>query len=245
MRRDGIPYVKNGVYNPPFPAVPLEDMTLEEIEKKYLKMCAKSQGDPAVCSKCKTPCREGKRAIQLLANEIYNDPHIPLYGGKTLIEKAREENMLRRKKMEEENKKKETKKMENKTIEIENWYEKAMASDDPKKWVAENFNLSGVKAAKKLYQYRYNHKLTAAKGTPLLPVKASECEVVEKDVKIIKETVDVNPIEAKIEALMKLQEKHKNIMIEMQAQYEKAKANYEEIKKKVDTLCNAMDIMNE
>ena len=31
MRRDGIPYVSNGVYNPPYPAVPLQDMTLEEI----------------------------------------------------------------------------------------------------------------------------------------------------------------------------------------------------------------------
>ena len=96
MRRDGIPYVSNGVYNPPFPATPLQDMTLEEIKKKYLKMCAKAQGDPAVCSKCSAPCAEGKRAIQLLANQVYNDPPIPLYGGKTLIEKAREENMLRR-----------------------------------------------------------------------------------------------------------------------------------------------------
>ena len=107
MRRDGIPYVSNGVYNPPFPVVPLQDMTLEEIKKKYLKMCAKANGNPAVCSKCKTPCPEGKRAIQLIANEVYNDPPVPLYGGKTLIEKAKEENMLRRQKMEEEKKKEE------------------------------------------------------------------------------------------------------------------------------------------
>ena len=229
MRRDGIPYVSNGVYNPPFPAVPLQDMTLEEIKKKYLKMCAKSYGDVSVCSQCPTPCPEGKRAIQLVSNQVYDDPPIPLYGGKTLIEKAREENMLRRQQKELKPKMSKDNRMY-----IDDWYEKAEASGDPVKWVMDNYNISKTKAKSKIYAWRYRHQE---------PKEVKE-EVKEEPKVIKEEPKEPNSIEAKIDVLMKLQEKHKKIMQEYLEQYEKAKQNYEEISKKIDILCNAMDILD-
>ena len=103
MRKYDVAYVPNGPVNY-YPVKDLETMTLEEIVKKYIKTCGKANGSVAICSQCKSPCREGKRAIQLLANKVYDDPPIPLYGGKTLIERAREENMKRREEMNKENK---------------------------------------------------------------------------------------------------------------------------------------------
>ena len=41
MRTFDIPYVKNG-YVPPVTSVPLEEMTLQDITKKYLRSCHKS-----------------------------------------------------------------------------------------------------------------------------------------------------------------------------------------------------------
>ena len=95
MRKYDIPHVANPRINY-YPVKELGEMTLEEIVKKYIKTCGKADGNVAVCSKCKTPCEHGKRAIQLLANKIYDNPPIPLYGGKTMIERAKEENMKRR-----------------------------------------------------------------------------------------------------------------------------------------------------
>ena len=223
MERDRIPYVTKSIYTPPYPVVPLQDMTLEEIKKKYLSNCGKANGNPAVCSKCSSPCAEGKRAIQLLSNQVYNDPPIPLYGGKTLIEKAREENMARRQKMQEQS---EIKRTKDNRIYIIGWYEKAVASGDAVKWVMETYNMSKDKAKAKIAKWRSMHK-----------------EEVKKDIK--EESVPANAVEEKLESLMKLQEKHKKIMQEYQEQYEKAKQNYEAISKKIDILCNAMDIMNE
>ena len=248
MRRDGIPYVKNPrSYYPP---IDINKMSYEEIVQKYIKTCGKANGEISVCSKCPTPCPEGRRAIQMLANEVYSDPPIPLYGGKTLIERAKEENMLRRQKLEEEQKAKEEQKMEetkkskdNRQY-IDNWYEKAVASGDPVKWVMEQYGMTKAKAKHKIYSWKYRHQI----DEPAKHAKVKEEPVpvvkVEQPV-IIKETAETDSIEAKIDSLMKLQEKHKNIMLEMQQQYEKAKAKYEEISKKVDILCNAMDIMNE
>ena len=94
MRKDGIPYVQNprGFY----PPIDMNKLSLSELKQKFIKNCGKANGDVSVCSRCKTPCAEGKRAIQLVANQVYNDPPVPLYGGKTLIERAKEENMQRR-----------------------------------------------------------------------------------------------------------------------------------------------------
>jgi len=254
MRRDGIPYVSNGVYNPPYPAVPLQDMTLDEIKKKYLSICAKANGDPSICSKCTAPCPEGKRAIQLLANQVYNDPPIPLYGGKTLIEKAREENMLRRQRLEEE-KKKDEKNVPKEKQYVDNWYEDSLASGDQLAWVMEKFNMTKTQAKKKIYSYRYRNGLSNkeyfTKGQGRAKPVIQDSEVVKEE---IKQTVEEKPeyrpsdtdtIEGKIDKLMKQQSEYKRIMDDHYKEYLQAKEIYESFSKKIDVLCSAMDIMNE
>ena len=72
MRKYDVAYVPNGPVNY-YPVKDLETMTLEEIVKKYIKTCGKANGSVAICSQCKSPCREGKRAIQLLANKVYDE----------------------------------------------------------------------------------------------------------------------------------------------------------------------------
>ena len=243
MRRDGIPYVANGVYNPPFPAVPLQDLTLEEIKKKYLKMCAKSNGDPSVCSKCANPCAEGKRAIQLIANTVYNDPPVPLYGGKTLIERAKEENMRRR---EEEAKKNmpavstQPKKSKNGRMFMEGWYEKAMESDDPVAWVVNTFSISRTKAKAKIYQWKIRHA-TPPEETTVQEVEPPKPSVVPEQ----KTETKNSEIESKLEKLMKLQEDQKKAMDEYLKLYKEAEKEYNKIKEQTDILCRAMDIMND
>ena len=251
MRRDGIPYVSNGVYNPPYPAVPLQDMTLEEIKKKYLSMCAKANGNPAVCSKCSAPCAEGKRAIQLLANQVYNDPPIPLYGGKTLIEKAREENMLRRQKLEQE---KEEKKVAKERQYEEDWWEDSLQAEDQTEWIMQKFNMTKTQAKKKIYSYRYRHGLTDKtyktkfRNKPIEEVKEVVAPAVE-----VQETIIAQPkpeafgtdIEAKIDSLMRKQAEYKQVMDEYYKEYLVAKEEYDNFSKKIDVLCSAMDIMNE
>lgn len=250
MRTYDIAYVSNGVNNY-YPAKPLQDMTLEEIRKKYIKTCAKANGEVSVCSKCSTPCPEGKRAIQLIANEVYNDPPIPLYGGKTLIERAKEENEKRRAELEEAGKalaeaQKAIKEKEEKNdviekrvlsnrIYIDNWYEKAVASGDPIKWVMKAYNISELKAKQKLWDRRYRMKKEG---------KEIPEEIKEEKKEEVKEPVDSN-LESKLEALMKKQEEYKKQMDNYMKLYNQAKDKYGELKKKADILCNAMDILNE
>lgn len=257
MRKDGIPYVSNGAYNP-FPAIPLQDMTLEDIKKKYLSMCAKAKGDPSICSKCTAPCPEGKRAIQLLANQVYNDPPIPLYGGKTLIEKAREENMLRKQRLEEEKKNEEQKMTEpkrKKRQQVDGWYEESLKADNQCKWVMEKFGMTKTQAMKKIYSYRYRNGLS---NKEYLTNKFSQTNHVIEDPDKVKEEIkatvedkpeyrpsDADSIEGKIDKLMKQQSEYKRIMDDHYKEYLQAKEVYESFSKKIDVLCNAMDIMNE
>ena len=153
MRRDGIPYVQNPKnYYPP---IDINNLTLDELKQKFIKTCGKANGDLSVCSRCKTPCNEGKRAIQLLANNIYDDPKIPLFAGKTLIECAKEENMRKRaekEKIEAEKAKAEqeikAEKKKRKYIKIENWYEESLASGDQVQWVCDAYGISKTQAKK-------------------------------------------------------------------------------------------------
>ena len=252
MRKDGIPYVANPASHP-FPSKDLEDMTLEEIVKKHIKTCGKANGSVAICSQCKSPCREGKRAIQLLANKVYDDPPIPLYGGKTLIERAREENMKRRERMEGTNMSALAKALEdakNKALEKDKpkeekqkrghivwdgWWETSLASGDQVKWIMENMKLSKTQAKKKIYQYKWYHGMTgSAEKKEEVPV----VKVVEKEV------IDTN-IESKLDTLLKQQEEVKKEMEKYQRLLDEARVRYDAIKKKADILCSAMDILND
>jgi len=255
MRKYDIPYVPNAPAHL-YPAKPLEEMTLEEIVKKHIKTCGKANGNLAVCSQCKSPCREGKRAIQLLANKVYNDPPVPLYGGKTLIERAREENMKRRENMEKDNnvsslakaleeahrseEKKDEKKNRN-YIKWDGWWETSLESGDQVKWVMENMKLSKTQAKKKIYQYKWAHGMTGnteEKEEPVTPV-VEEPKVEESVVQMD------TTIESKLEKLMAKQEEQRKKMDEYMALYQKAKEEYERIKQKTDILASAMDILND
>ena len=267
MRRDNIPYVPNVPMNI-YPAKSLEEMTLDEIIQKHLKTCGKSNGKVDVCSRCKTPCREGKRAIQLLANQVYNDPPIPLYGGKTLIERAREENMRRRglfpepeptkpeekdTKMAEENKVEEKKVEEKKKkyTKWDGWWETSLESGDQVKWLLDNMGLTKAKAKKKIYQYRYLHGMT---GSPVEEKKdETPTPIVNTTMKAFEEKLDAEPkkeerktdtIEGKLESLLKKQEEHKKMMDKYMDLYRQEKEEYDRIKQKTDILCSAIDILD-
>ena len=222
MRTYDIAHVKQGTVVG-YPPKPLQDMTLEEIKKKYI--CAKANGDISVCSKCLTPCDYGKRAIQLAANEVYSDPPVPLYGGMTLIERARQENMLRRQQKEKKEENKEMKKSKDNRIYIENWYEKAQASGDPIKWIMEQYNIDRTKAMAKVCQWRNRHKTEEPKKV-LLAEKPKEIPA------------GFESVETKIDSLMKQQDEYKQIILK----YQKL---YDEVSSKIDVLCRAMDIVNE
>jgi len=260
MRKYDVAYVPNGPKSY-YPTKELEEMTLEEIVHKHIKTCGKANGNVSVCSQCKSPCKEGKRAIQLLANKVYNDPPIPLYGGKTLIERAREENMKRREKVDN-NMAALAKALEDAKQEAlakdageqpkkkkaynawEGWYETSLASGDQTKWLMDNMHLSKTQAKKKIYQYRYLHGLTkeTAKKEEVQPV--AEARPVEKEVENVP-LVQENKLESKVEVLMKMQDDLKKEMDKYMKLYEEAKTKYEVIKKKTDTLFSAMDILNE
>ena len=266
MRKSDIAYVPNGPLHY-YPVKALEEMTFEEIVKKYLRTCAKANGKVEICSQCKSPCKEGKRAIQLLANQVYNDPPIPLYGGKTLIERAREENMKRRAeeavpvtksnigvltealekaknealRVENPVQKEKTEKKNRRYVKIEGWWESSIESGDQVKWVMENMKMTKTQAKKRIYQYKYAHGLTAT-----AEVKTVETPAEVKDVKPVEEVKPIDAgIESKLEKLMHQQDECKKEIEKYQKLLDEAKLKYDEVKKKTDILCSAMDILND
>ena len=251
MRKDGIPYVPNpkGYY----PPIDINKLTLDELKQKYLKNCGKSNGNLSNCSKCKNPCAEGKRAMQLLANEVYNNPPVPLYGGKTLIERAKEENAKRRAeeaekeanvlKAEKENPKK------RKYQKMDDWWEKSLEAEDQVEWIVDKFGISKTQAKKKIYSYRYTHGLTGTaekEGPTVKTVKEEKTEVkeeVKEDIvektRITKNGNDIvfMTMESKIDELMKLQADYKQKVDEYQKKYQ-------EVSDQIDVLCKAMDVFD-
>ena len=100
------------------------------------------------CSRCGNPCIYGKRAIEILSG---NNSDVPLCDGKKIKEKAKEENMLRRKEQADKKVSKDNRAY------INDWYNKAMASEDPVKWVMDAYNIDKTKAKAKLYQWKRRH----------------------------------------------------------------------------------------
>lgn len=221
MRTYDIAYVPHGTVVG-YPPKPLKDLTLDEIKKKHLSACAKSNGSIDKCRTCQQ-CEYGKRAIQLTVEKTYTDDGIPLYDGMTLVEKAKQENMLRRKEKEQMDKKFSK---DNRSY-IKDWYNKAMASEDPVAWVMDAYGIDRNKAKAKLRQW-FNRHTDESKEKPV------------KTVAPIPEG-----IEAKLERLYNLQKQYEDGMSNLQKQLDKARDEYEEIKRKIDVLCSAMDIINE
>lgn len=256
MRTYDIPYVKQSTMSS-YPAIDYKKLSLKELVDKYIKVCGKADGKVSVCSKCQTPCEHGKRALQLLANETVGAP-VPLYGGKTLIERAREEAAAKRAEASKEEKKpekpakaaKNSKKAEaaNKRNPIPDWYDRAYESPEPLEWIMKTFGLNKTKARQKVYAYQYSHpglreskplweinekykKKSARQDKPETPA-AEEKKENKFDNPVLE------PLEAKINKLMQLQDEYKK-----QADY--YQKLYVETKGKVDALFEALNILNE
>ena len=250
MRRDGIPYVQNPKTF--YPPIDISKLSLDELKSKYLKACGKSNGNPSVCSRCASPCPEGKRAIQLLANEFFDDK-VPLSAGKTLIERAKEENAKRRAEeaekaanvlraeTKEETKIPEEKPKKRKYQKMEDWWEKSLEAPDQIEWVVDKFGISRTQAKKKIYAYRYNHGLVGTKEEKVSKTEEKKPEIKEEDVtpSITKNSNDIVflTMESKIDELMKLQADYK-------AKVEEYTKKLKEVSEQIDVVCRAMDIFD-
>lgn len=241
MRRSDIAYVPNPKnYYPP---VDYKKMSLEELKKTYLANCAKAHGDVSICSKCQNPCEHGKRAVQLVANEIYNDPPIPLYGGKTLIERAKEENRLRREKEAQKTEAPEVKKEEKpekkkrgKYLRGDEWWKASIEYGDQVAYLVNELGYSKTKAKATIYSYRSRHGLV---GTPVVAEKPKETvesePVMEQNAP--KNDIILATMEQKLAELMKLQDEYKK-------QAEKYTKLYNEAKEQSDVLCRAIEMFS-
>lgn len=252
MRTYDIPYVPNAA--PPAMPEDYKKMTLEQLKAKHLKLCGKCNGEVSVCSKCKTPCEYGKRAIQLLSEEIYNQPPVPLYGGKTLIERAREENakwhqehdkkpnepVTSLKEKKEEEKPKRIQRVGNR-IYMEGWWEMSLQAEDQVQWVMDTFNISKTKAKKRIYMHKYNNGLLEKKTEKPTEQPAEKPVETPTDTVVVErpKTTDVVvlTLEAKVNELMQKQSEYKTKMEE----YQKL---YNEVSEQVDVLCKALDVFN-
>ena len=254
MRTYDIPYVKQSASS--YPPLDYKQMDINTLKKHYLDTCMKCRGNISVCSKCQSPCEYGKRAVQLKANEVYNNPPVPLYGGKTLIEKAREENIKRRQateqqKSEEKNilQKVENQPNKKQRIIVEGWYDKAYESDNPLQWIMDTFGMTKAQAKSKVYSHQHRYpELRTTK--PLWKTEERKTTAVKQEDKesnneIKIETIEskpnqnlLEPLEIKINSLMKLQDEYK----QKAEHYQKL---YQETKTKVDALFEALNILNE
>lgn len=241
MRRDGIPYVKNpqGYY----PPIDYKKLSLKELTDKFIATCAKAGGKVSVCSLCNNPCEYGKRAVQLVANQVYNDPPVPLYGGKTLIERAKEENKARRekeelKKTEEKMTLKKEERKKRTYLRGEEWWDASLEYGDQIEYLKKEYGFSQSKARQAVYGYKARHGMLEPKEGPT--VKVETAEVKHEDIQPEQKTeqkVDVVMLtmEQKLSELMKLQEEYK-------ANADKYTKLYNETKEQVDVLCKAMEM---
>jgi len=214
MRKYDIPYVRRGPGNYPPPKA-LEDMTTEEIKKKHILTCGKANGNIEKCRKCISQCQPGKRVIELM-NETNT---VPLYGGKTLIQKAQEENRKRREALAKGGKPKRN------YVRRDGWWEESLASGDQVAWVVTNLGLTKDQAKRRIYQYKCYHKMTG-------------------NVEPQSEVKNVNTsIEAKLKSLTEKQKECKDNMDRYMQLYEEQKKCYEKYTLKINTLFSAMDIL--
>ena len=250
MRRYDIAYVPNP--KNPYPPKDYKKMDLKELTDTYLKTCAISNGQVVACSVCAHPCDYGKRAIQLVSNQVYNDPPIPLYGGKTMIEAAKAENMRRREEKEKAEQKEKLKEIEAKVAlraekreyyKTEEWWDKSIEYGDQVAYLVNELGFSKTKAKKAIYYYKSKHGLIEGptvkieepvKETPTEKVVTEPSEPVKRDTS---NDVVLSTMELKMDELMKLQAEYK-------ANIDKYTKLYNEVREKIDTLCKAMDILN-
>ena len=250
MRKDGIPYVPNGVYNPPL-AKPLEEMDLQDLVKGHLRTCAKSNGALSVCRTCSSKCIYGQRALDLYEGRVSVGSET-IRPEETILYRMRKAQEEIRKAQEEAMKTKGTIFIKPGKVIIDDWYEKANQSDDPVKWVMDTFNISKTKAKNKIYQYKYRMKkknseekkeeenleevktVVEEKKEEVKKVSVNEERTEEK-----KESNDIvyKTMEEKIDRMMKRQAEYKELM-------DKYAGLYKEVSEQIDVLCKALDVFD-
>lgn len=257
MRKDGIPYVPNGVYNPPV-AKPLEEMDLQDLVKGHLRTCAKSNGALSVCRTCSSKCIYGQRALDLYEGRVSVGSET-IRPEETILYRMRKAQEEMRKAQEEAMQKKETVFIKPGKIIIDDWYEKATQSEDPVKWVMDTFNISKTKAKNKIYQYKYRMKKKNSEEKKE-EVEEEKHEEIKTDVEEKKEEVKKAPVseerteekkeekkesndivyktmEEKIDRMMKRQAEYKELM-------NKYAGLYKEVSEQIDVLCKALDVFD-
>lgn len=263
MRTSDIAYVPQGhVSSTPVP--PLNEMTLQEITKRYLTSCIKSHGLVSECQKCKEKCPYGMRATMLAyGTGAFGERAVPYEG--SMLQAARMQNELNRKRqitvdaLTEELKKTEEKietvekemkepKKRRKNADPEGWYEEALKSGDAVKYVMDTFNRTKTQAKKKLYNYLYLHPEMqeihdkyVKKETQKETVKEekAEPEIKEAEKKeIVNQPGDIyitRVMEMKLETLMNKQEEYESAIKDYQTKLAK-------VKEQIETICRTMDI---
>lgn len=259
MRHYDIPYVKN----PGPSSVPqvkdIDELDLQTIIKYHL--CGKSQGRISECMKCPAPCAYGKRAIELAFPAPSSTSSPKLINNKTILELAREAAAKQRKTAEEKDEKAIEAKAESsaentrkKQQRIDDWYEHAYQSGDGLKWIMDNYNMTKNQAKRKVYDYQHKHpelrqkplweskskKQTNTKDIAEKPgeVQENQNELAHAQVQADDSSSTLLPLENRINTLMNQQEEYKT-------KYEHYLTLYNETKKKVDALYEALSILNE
>ena len=273
MRTSDIAYVPQGhISSTPIP--PLNEMTLQEITKRYLTSCIKSHGLVSECQKCKDKCPYGMRATMLAyGTGAFGERAVPYEG--SMLQAARMQNELNRqrqittdalteerKKIEEkiETTEKEVKpKKRRKGMDPEGWYEEAMKSGDPVKYVMETFGRTKTQAKSKLYNYLYLHpemkeihdkytkkNVSEEKTKEESPVKVETPERVEKPCNTGKTEEKVNTAQPGDIYITRVMEMKLETLMNKQEEYESAIKDYQtklaKVKEQIETICRTMDI---
>ena len=260
MRTFDIPYVKNG-YVPPVTSVPLEEMTLQDITKKYLRSCHKSNGLVSACRDCVQQCVYGEKAVELTFGRKRTEG-TGAYEG-SLLQQARlaneqkriEEKKAEEKKEEPKEQAKETKKRRY-NQDPEGWFEEAMAQPDPIKYVMDRFGKTKTQAKKKIYMYRYLHKpdKDGEEKTPEMQVNASSV-VDAKPAETPSETAqpEEKPTDIKTasddDLLKQMMDRKLELLMNQQEQIESeikaCQTKLTKVKEQIETICKTMDILKE
>ena len=263
MKTYDVAYVPNN-YTIPMPEPQdINSLDLKTITRTYL--CGKSHGKVSECMKCPKQCPYGKRALELL-NPVSIKPSntIPLFNGKTMLEKAREEVAKQKGEpvstVEPPKTTAKPKKNANGRAIKEGWYEEAYYSSDPLQWIMDTFGLTKAKARRKVYLYQYNHP-ELKESMPLWessdkkqkpaekPVEAKPEKTVEtKSEKVEPEEVLKEPEQPKNDALLTPLEEKINSLMNLQQEYKEKAEHYQnlykEITGKVEALYEALRILN-
>lgn len=271
MRTFDIPYVKNG-YMPSVSSVPLEEMSLPDITKKYLRTCTKSNGRVSECMRCNQKCVYGEKAIAMTYGLNKAEDVVPYEG--SLLYQARMQNEQRRKEAEKpkEAEKQTAQVVEEKPAEKkrranqdpEGWFEEAMAQTDPVQYVMDRFGKTRTQAKKKIYMYRYLHKKSegeikeetasdiqtdSSSSNDLEAETAQNIPSADGETEQKKAAVESARPESDDELLKTMMDHKLELLMNQQEQIESeikvCQTKLTKVKEQIETICKTMDILKE